>query len=68
MLHYSVDRTAVVGYVEGILSVFGKDLRSITITTPEKSEVCSVLIVTSSSSVDAVRDWTSNGYGWPPII
>ncbi len=67
MLHYSVDKTAVVGFVDGIMQVFDKDLRSITITIPEKSEDCFVLIVTSSSSVDAVKEWTHNGYGWPQI-
>lgn len=68
MLHYYIPKMDVVGYVNGIMRVFGQDLRSITITTPEKSEDCCVLIVTSSSSVDAVKEWTSNGYGWQQII
>ena len=65
MLHYTVRRTAVASYVNDLLETFGIHLRSITITTPEKSEDCSVLIVINSSSVDAVKEWTSNYYEWP---
>lgn len=67
MLHYYVNRWDVVGYVDSLMKVFETDLRSITITTPEKSEVCSVLLVINSSSVDGVKEWTSNGYGLQPI-
>lgn len=67
MLHYSVNKTGVAMYVDALLVNFGTDLRSITITTPEKSEDCSVLIVINSSSVDVVKEWTSIYYGWPQI-
>lgn len=62
MLHFYINKADVAGYVSNLLKVFGSVLQSITITTPEKSEDCSVLIVTNSSSVADVKAWTLNGY------
>ena len=67
MLHYSVPKKNVAHYVDALLHNFGNDLRSITITTPEKSEASSVLIVINSSLVADVKVWTQHYYAWQQI-
>jgi len=67
MLQYSVNKADVAQFVSNLLKVFGSVLPSITITNPEKSADCSVLCVINTESVDAVKEWTFNTYGWRQI-
>lgn len=65
MLTYSVPKRMVAPFVNDLLETFAIHLLWITIIPQERLEVFSVSLVTSSSSEDAVKEWTQAYFDWP---
>lgn len=59
---YYMNKEIAALFVCDLLIDFVNDLQSITITKLQRSEAYSVLIVTNTSSGDAVKDWVQTNY------
>lgn len=67
MFQCLVPKRMAAPFVNDLLQTFETHLQSITIIIQARSEDSCVLIVISSSSEDAVKEWTRNYYDWPQI-